>query len=82
MTLKSELKGSDKWGWGGEGGCVILKSTLSLILFYMWEIKSHTQKVFFFLSVSLSLFFFFLLSGVRTLAGRDYIKDVEVGVAI
>ena len=66
-----------QWGWGGEGGCVILKSILSLILFYMWEIKIVIPKKFF--SFSLSLFF---CKWSRTLTGKDYIKDVEVGMAI
>ena len=43
----------------------------------MWEIKIVIPKKFF--SFSLSLFF---CKWSRTLTGKDYIKDVEVSMAI
>lgn len=37
----------------------------------MWEIKIIIPPIF-----------FFFVSGVKTLAGGEYAKDVEIGVAI
>ena len=70
-------------GWGG-WLCNFKKHIEPYTFLYVGNKKSYPKSFFlsFCLSLSVFFFFFFLLSGVRTLAGRDYIKDVEVGVAI
>ena len=61
-------------GWGGR--LYNFKKHIEPYTFlYVGNKNGHTQKVFFFLSL-------FFCKWSRTLTGKDYIKDVEVGMAI
>lgn len=60
-------------GWDEEGGWVLFKSVLNLIPLYVGNKNNHAPDALFLGGGG---------SGVRTLAGGDCIKDVEIGVAV